>query len=173
MALRTHSTGPRFGSVHQLRMYVARWANLLATPISGPRAPQTLRPVSAIARIPARCCPPSLRASPSYGDTDAYSTLYVETCAVLLLLYDVSKEHWRETVEAAEPLTGPSMNRYCGLAKVSACPLADLRTNRATSCSLLMMIVCDSTLLCFRCLVQCTLHPCLPRRAQTDRWHFV
>ncbi|CAM9162998.1 unnamed protein product [Ectocarpus sp. 12 AP-2014] len=26
-------------------------------------------------------------------------------------------EHWREAVEAAEPLTGPSMNRYCSLAR--------------------------------------------------------
>eukprot|EP00903_Cladosiphon_okamuranus_P010756 g10163.t2 len=37
----------------------------------------------------------------------------------MLQLYrgETAAEHWTETVKAAEPLTGPSMTRYCNLAK--------------------------------------------------------
>lgn len=41
--------------------------------------------------------------------------LPVETWTALCMS---SKEHWTETVKAAEPLNGPSMTRYCNLAKV-------------------------------------------------------
>ena len=39
-------------------------------------------------------------------------------CRCVLLRVVTSKEHWTETVKAAEPLTGPSMTRYRTLAKV-------------------------------------------------------
>ena len=61
------------------------------------------------------------------GQTRTYSALQyiypqnpcLARCPLYALLFLVpSKKHWTETVEAAEPLTGPSMTRYCNLAKV-------------------------------------------------------